>query len=235
MDASPVGDSLSMIAYKGTTAQFDEYVHREKPDLTRVDEDVRTPLHWAASGGNLPLVQLLLANDAVKSKCLNAKDESEYTPLMSAVAAGHAEVTRELLGAGAKANTRNENMCIPLHYHKGRIPIIDLLLPHTKEINARDDHGVTPLHRACGPGYIEAARALLAAGADADAADAQGCTPLHYACEEARAEVVALLLEHGARTDVKNSEGKTPLDVIPRHEAANRVRSTMAGAAAGRA
>lgn len=43
-------------------------------------QDKRTPLHWAAAGENLSIVQLLLTYEPE----VDAKDESGWTPLMIA-------------------------------------------------------------------------------------------------------------------------------------------------------
>lgn len=55
----------------------------------------------------------------------------------AAAAAGHVAVAAKLLDAGADANLANDSGKIPLHYHKGSVAIIDLLLPHTKDVDAK--------------------------------------------------------------------------------------------------
>src|SRR4051812_19837415 len=83
-------------------------------------------------------------------------------------------------------------------------------LPKLQELLERDgalartasagDHyeaGVTALHLAACGGHREAARALVAAGADVNATAKDG-TPLSVAVWEGHLEVVELLLTHGA-------------------------------------
>ena len=50
-----------------------------------------------------------------------------------------------------------------------------------QEVNAADDHGLTPLHHASLDENVEVVVALLEAGADASAGDDEGTTALHIA------------------------------------------------------
>lgn len=236
--------SLSALAYKGSLAAFEEAAAGRAGGVelfTLPDEDARTPLHWAAAGGNASVLALLLhrlhhadaasASPPAARKCVNAKDESGLTPLMSAAAGGHTACVRALLDAGADAHARDDKGCTALHFHKGRAQVLETLLPvSTPVMDGGDEGGVTPLHRAAGPGYYDAVRLLLAAGARVDVRDGQGDTPLHYACEEGRAEVVALLLENGARADVVNAAGRVPVDLVPRGNTYDRTRNTVRAA-----
>jgi len=70
----------------------------------------------------------------------------------------------------------------------------------------------TPLHWACQLSSVEAAKALIDAGADINARDSDGETPLHIACSEGQVDIVKLLLESEV-LDINNEtdEGKTAL------------------------
>lgn len=116
-------------------------------------------------------MEYLLRTDGVR---VNARDESQWTPLLSAASAGHLAVVRKLLAAGADATLANDSGRIPLHYHRGNIDMIDLLLPVTGDVDCRDDSGSTPLARAAGPGHVDAMRALLGAGAKPNLQDKYG-------------------------------------------------------------
>ncbi len=68
----------------------------------------------------------------------------------------------------------------------------------------------TPLHQAAGNGREEAARALLAAGADAAAADCNGDTPMHRAAEGGHEALVELFLSRGQALSARNTVRNLP-------------------------
>ncbi len=57
--------------------------------LTELDDDKRTPLHWAASLGFAEIVHYLLT--VPSDPKINNRDEGGWTAIMSAAAAGKAE------------------------------------------------------------------------------------------------------------------------------------------------
>ena len=75
-------------------------------------------------------------------------------------------------------------------------------------VNAKDNKGRTPLHRAIDYGYHSIVEALLAAGASVSVKDDIGQTPLHMASGDITANV---LLEAGAEVNAKSNSGWTPL------------------------
>lgn len=72
-------------------------------------------------------------------------------------------------------------------------------------------NGTTALMCACESGQSAAARALLAAGADAGACDADGWTPLAFAARGGHLPIVKDLLDAGARVDLRDCVSKTCL------------------------
>ena len=84
----------------------------------------------------------------------------------------------------------------------------ELLLAHGADVNAKDEHGRTPLYKAADDDNKELTALLLAHGADVNAKDDIGYTPLHCASYKDESE---LLLTHGADANAKDKEGKTPL------------------------
>ena len=69
------------------------------------------------------------------------------------------------------------------------------------------------MHVASARGDIEAARLLLAAGADPNAVGERGCTPLHEALEHKHLQVARMLIAAGASMDTTNRDGVTPRDL----------------------
>ena len=60
-------------------------------------------------------------------------------------------------------------------------------------------------------GQLEAAKLLLAKGADIDARDNEQMTPLHVVAMEGRKEMSKLLVSKGAQINPKDAKGRTPL------------------------
>ncbi len=103
----------------------------------------------------------------------------------------------------------------------GNIETVKKYLDDGKDVNAKDDTGMTPLHLAAMYGRKEIAELLIAKGADVNAKDDARWTPLHYA--GGSKEVAELLIakgadvnakNDGAEWDAKNKDGDTPLDVM---------------------
>jgi ankyrin repeat protein len=92
------------------------------------------------------------------------------------------------------------------------VGLVGLLIESGADLNARDDHGFTPLHFAAQEHAPEIARILLGKGADPNARDEDGNSVLWRAVAAARGrdEIVRLLLDNGARDDLPNLEGVTP-------------------------
>ncbi|MDR3285227.1 MAG: ankyrin repeat domain-containing protein [Holosporales bacterium] len=81
-------------------------------------------------------------------------------------------------------------------------------------VNARDNNGYTPLHRAAREGHAGTVQVLVDAGANRDARAIDGCTPLHWAAHRGHTEVVKILLNAGANKDAKDIDGYTPLHCV---------------------
>ncbi|KAH9955136.1 ankyrin repeat-containing domain protein [Russula dissimulans] len=128
---------------------------------------------------------------------------------------------------------------MPLHHAAffGELVVVQALLKHGADVNARDKEGQVPLHPATSPpshvNYLDIIQLLLQYGADANARDDAGCTPLHssagwkkpgFATYWETVQGARLLLKHGGDIDAKDDEGRTPLPVALAHG-----RQKMAG------
>ncbi len=79
------------------------------------------------------------------------------------------------------------------------------------QLDAKDKHGWTPLHLAAFEGNKEVVALLLAKKANSMATDKEGRTPLHWAAQRDHKEAAELLLAHGAEVNATFKTGYTPL------------------------
>ncbi|GAW02297.1 26s proteasome non-atpase regulatory subunit 10 [Lentinula edodes] len=176
----------------------------ENPSLVNaVDVDERTPLHWAASSGDLDIARYLIDQKA------------EVDKVDGSVSAGNDSVVEELIGAGADVNRKNS---------KGITPLVKiafkrkLLISRGADINAKDKANQTPLHRAATTGSVGFIRLLLDSSTSTtktrlNTQDRIGNTPLHLAMDSAHAEAAVVLIEAGADRSRLNQDGEAAEDM----------------------
>lgn len=197
-------------------------------------------LALAARGGLDEFVDVMIA----KGANANRPDDWGYTALHLAAKYGHVSTVRKLLAAKASPNSRISNDGFtPLHVavQEREEEVISVLLAAHADIEAKDEHGRTPLHwgpfaynrqpkhiyRRMGqphdtvftdPGPAIGIKLLLDAGAKIDAVDDEGDTPLHEAARLGSVRGAEILLARGAKKDVKNKAGETPLSIAKESE-----------------
>jgi ankyrin repeat protein len=123
-----------------------------------------TALYIAAGKGHKAIVELLCVNNADKE----VKDKDSWTPLFNACIRGHLEAAQVLIKAGASLNEKNgpnEETALYIAAGKGHPAIIKLLCANNADKDAKDENNRTPLFKACISGHLEAAQALIEAGA----------------------------------------------------------------------
>jgi ankyrin repeat protein len=113
----------------------------------------------------------------------------------------------------------------------GDDPEVESLLRSPAEVNARDEHGNTPLHWAALANDERLVKQLLAAGADVHATNRAGATPLHYGTGDDR--IVRDLLRAGADPNARSLNGAAPLHTAAARPDAHRVVKRLLAAGAG--
>ena len=113
----------------------------------------------------------------------------------------------------------------PLHLvvtrtRKNTAELIQRLIDYCADLEAMNNNGSTPLHRAVSAGQLLLAQQLLKQGAHINAVDAEGDTILHVIAREAcspSGALLDLLRREGIESllRVKNNKGQTPLS-LPR-------------------
>jgi ankyrin repeat protein len=85
------------------------------------------------------------------------------------------------------------------------------LLRSGADVEAKDNDGFTPLHRATRNGHVQVSKELVEHGADIEAKDKNSYTPLQWACIRRYLTLVNELRDHGADIETKDKNGFTPL------------------------
>lgn len=166
----------------------------------------QTPLHVAASLGQMPVVEWLLAHKAN----VNATAEYDLTPLHTAC---NGDIAALLVrnGADMSAKSRYGGMT-PLHTaaRDGRADVVEAMLRHGADVDISDDHGQVPLHLTSNR---KTTMALLRRNPRLEGRDSSGTTPLQSAAlgaavadkpEELHA-VCQALIAAGAIYDIRSA------------------------------
>jgi ankyrin repeat protein len=181
-------------------------------DVTAVEGDGGTALHWAAQLDDLATVELLLEAGAAP----RAANRFGVTPIELAANNGNAAIIARLIAAGADPDARSREGQTPLMSAalSGRVDAIEELLVGGAAVDSAESYrGQTALMLAAGEGNVDAVRALIGAGANVAARSKSGFTPLLFAVRNAQLETVGLLLEHGANVDDLAADGTSALNV----------------------
>ena len=148
--------------------------------------DGYTPLHFAASNGNLLTVEYLCNHNAD----VNSLTENNFTPLHLASGKGNIQVVDCLIKFGANPEAITIYGSSVLHYASGGIGISHFdLVKHLiknygeiKYINFQDEEKYTPLHEATHCGDFELSKYLIEeCGADINLLTKYGNSILHMA------------------------------------------------------
>lgn len=178
----------------------------------------RTPLHTAAYGGKLNIVQLLLSRGAD----VNAITTTGSTPLHGAALYGHEAVLKLLVEKGANVRAANQATYTPLTNaaSNGNLPMMKFLIGAGASIEPATAGGMVPLVCAINSRNPEAVNFLLEAGANPNLTPDGGENPVMTAVlwtlwDPSHAEVIPgilqSLLKHGADPNLALPNGNTAI------------------------
>ncbi|KAL5009533.1 hypothetical protein ScPMuIL_011838 [Solemya velum] len=187
--------------------------HALRKKINYKDEDLLTPLHYAARNNHLGVVQLLMEHGANP----NSLDEEGLTPLhfaarykrerqkqkLESASADEAESQTGLNGLPTSDTTEDLQM---------QDEVVVYLISHGCKINMPDIYGQTPLHYAAMRGNEIAAKTLLGNGSiNIEIEDKQRMTALHMAASHNQVVIAQMLIEAGANLRCCTDEDSTPL------------------------
>ena len=184
-------------------------------DANSVDAGGETVLMTAARTGNADALRALIERGA---RVDTREPEFQQTALMIAVREDHVAAVDALLAAGASPNVQTRKGPTPafvppckgtgcgsegVGINRGGLP--------DRGRRADVKGGLTPLLYAARDGRLEAAKRLIAAGADLELPDANGIRPLLMATLNNKLDVARLLVSKGANVNADDFWGRSPL------------------------
>lgn len=199
-------------------------------DVNAKDKDNRTPLYYA--------VCRLEYNDsdhALLSSCLRSLLDAGADPNICAETSNSSplsvicsykgfnqdvplciELTKQLINAGADVKQQNLNEETLLHIMTSdNAELSRLLLEAGTDVNAKDDHGRTPLIKFCDVGFTDTAAACINFGAEVNAIANNGDTPLIALLKSNKCHdpisLLDILIGKGADVNAKNNSEQTPM------------------------
>ncbi|MEH1874607.1 ankyrin repeat domain-containing protein [Nostoc sp.] len=192
----------------------------------------------AAEQGDVAAVRTWLSEGANVNARDQRRKTKNRTPLMLAASTGHLEVVNLLLDAGADINAtdivdvnqRQPRGIISDDYEsfpamrfslgitalmlaaiKGYKNIVQVLVSHQANLQARDCFARDALCLGCINGHLEVVQILMQAAVNINQQDSEGDTPLLMALRNTHIELAKFLIESGADVNAKNNEDHTPL------------------------
>ncbi|CAK0848047.1 unnamed protein product [Prorocentrum cordatum] len=177
-----------------------------KEGLTMPDPAGMRPVHWAASGGNMQVMQELVRQGA--DPWDGTATAEERNALHMACSSGHADMVKHLLtepllkvrsrGAftkkqAADSRDKRQTPCVHLAALAGHEDVLTVLAQAGADLQAETERSGTPLHAAAAVGQQAVVEILVKQGADPCAKNAKGKTPRQRAEDEDMDEVVPVL------------------------------------------
>ena len=166
---------------------------------------IHTSLMFAATGGHLEVVRVLLDRGADVNEALSA-----------ALSAGRIKVAKLLKDRGADLNLVPLTLLTLL----GDVEVVQSRINQGANIDETDNRGCSPLIVAAKWGYLEIVKLLLDNGADVNAWawDTMEQTALMEASDQGHVELVKFLLQKGANVNFRNKNGWTALKLAQKED-----------------
>lgn len=187
------GQTAAHYAVLGSHQKCVEILAAYPPLWNIANRDLRTPLHFAATKGDLPMLRTILAIPGIA----NNPDGHGDFPLHHASKNGHTQAAELLCNAPKEdVELRNDDGNTPAHLACviGHAETVEMLLQKGADLEARNTFGATLGMLAALHGHSKLFARLLALHADAHVKDQDGETTMHKAAMNSHPEIVEILL-----------------------------------------
>jgi ankyrin repeat protein len=209
--AGPEGTAALIRAAERNDGQMVDLLLRAGANPKGANEYGATALYAAAGNADPAIAEKLLAAGADA----NAALVSGETPLMVAARRGILPTVRALLAGKADPNAqegKGGQTALMWAISERHSAVVEELLQHGADVNARSKTGFTALMFAAQQGDVDTTRILLDAKASPnDVIPKSGATPLIIASAIGHPDVVALLLDKGADPNAVDANAFTSL------------------------
>jgi ankyrin repeat protein len=209
------------------------YLMEAKCNVNEKDNDGRTPLFFAALGGNVESLQFLIdsrADTNVRSEPLGE------TILFDAIRSKNVAMvecvlklsTNEAVDLNAENNKQSTPLLEAMAYDEktqGSAPILQLLVARGAKINARiGPSKKTPLFFAETPGLMQT---LITLEADVHAADVNGRTPIFDCVLRNQTDTLDIIVGCNAQINLRDNDGRTPVFLCMEDEEFNPMLQSL--------
>lgn len=182
-------------ASKGNVEKMQRLLSSNRVDVNKGDYDKRRPIHLAACGGHVRVLELLIVAQAD----INVKDRYQGTPLADALRHQQTEAAELLRKYGGVRDSAGvaEHLAF-CAANPARVEELTMLTRDKTNFAPDNFDARTALHIAAAVGNEEGVRVLIRSRADVNATDRRGRTPLQDAFFGKKDKCGRILLENGA-------------------------------------
>ncbi len=178
----------------GDLDQVKRHLHWDT-EINQPDPDGNRPLHIAARAGRIAIARQLVEHGAE----IEAIEASGRTALETALVHGRTQLAEMLIERGASFDAQRMLNALVQQGVSDR-DSLEFLIERGADLEARDQSGLAPIHRAVEQGELELTTRLIRAGVDINALDAKSRAPLDIARANQDGDIAKILQQFGGRT-----------------------------------
>ncbi|MCF8462697.1 MAG: ankyrin repeat domain-containing protein [Rickettsiaceae bacterium] len=225
-DLAPLYFEYGIRHYKSNNKNFENNIN-----IHSCADYVYSPaIHYTGVDGVTPLMRAILTNQLEVAKGLIAKikelnserqkeildakaTEQQFTALMAAAKAGHAEIVDLLIGLGALVDLRDkfDTTALMMAARAGHAEIVEILINAKADPHAKGPHNFTALMMAAKAGHAKIVKILIDTKVDPHAKGPHNFTALMIAAREGHTKIVKILIDAKVDLDAQDSNNYTAL------------------------